>query len=84
MAGDRNGAEAAAETGTGVGIVAGVSLLALGDDYCCLVMAVTLVVTALLLLLLLLVLTPEPHQWSLNLQCQLTAAGPADHVSADA
>lgn len=82
MAGDRNGAEAAAETGTGVGIVAGESLLALGDDYCCLVMAVTLVVTALLLLLL--VLTPEPHQWSLNLQCQLTAAGTADHVSADA
>jgi hypothetical protein len=61
-------------------------MLTAGDGYCYLVMAVTLVVNAVLSQqqLPLLVLTPEHQQQSLNLQCQLTAAVPAERVSAGA
>lgn len=68
-----------AEAVPGVGVVAEVLVVAGGAGYWHLVMAVAVAEVALLL-----VLTPELQHAALDLQCQLTAGGPAALLSADA
>jgi hypothetical protein len=77
--GVENGALVAAVAGAEMWVVAEVKVVTGKDDYWNLVMAVTTAAAALLL-----VLTPEPQHGVLNLQCQLTAAGPVELFSADA